>query len=114
MKKIEKYLVIISVVSLLQAFTWPAVTQYLKSEVLSGSQNAVINVASALGWIAVIVYLVTHIVCGIWLFVEARAEKMRTWVWFLFGLTFQLSAVTLFYIYLLFTSARQKPGALIE
>jgi len=43
---------------------------------------------------------------AIWLFVEARAAALRSWVWSLFGLCFGLLGVALFYLVELYATHR--------
>ena len=44
---------------------------------------------------------------GVWLFIEARREKLAAWVWGLFGLVFGLIGLVVFYLLL---SYRQLAG----
>ena len=43
---------------------------------------------------------------AIWLFVEARAAALKSWVWALFALCFGLLGVALFYLIQLYTKNR--------
>lgn len=36
--------------------------------------------------------------CAIWLFSEAKSQKLKAWVWALFGLVFSLMAIVIFYL----------------
>jgi phosphoglycerol transferase MdoB-like AlkP superfamily enzyme len=38
------------------------------------------------------------IAIGVWLFKESKKENRPPWVWFLFGCTFHLTAVAVFYL----------------
>ena len=43
---------------------------------------------------------------GFWLFAEARAAALKSWVWAFFGLCFGLLGVALFYLVMLFGEQR--------
>ena len=45
---------------------------------------------------------------GIWLFVEARREKVNKWIWAFFGLVFSLTGVLLYYLVQIYTNLRDK------
>ena len=56
--------------------------------------------------------LLLNIAIGIWLYREATKDGLSPWVWFLFGLIFQLMAVAVFYLLRIYEllKAKEKTG----
>ena len=98
MKQIEKFLVIILILtltSLVVSFFYSAllarlygVTEYAKISLFH----------KFIATIPLIFKVLVYICVGIWLFVAAREHKAQPWLWLVFGLFFGLIAAVLFYL----------------
>jgi uncharacterized membrane protein len=108
MKRIEKFVLILSIVTAIKVCAAPFITSVLKPQILSGPSQAAANALSSLGWISAIAFVLVNLVCGILLLLESKEEKLSQWVWLLFGLTFGLEAVIMFYLYMLFVEIKLK------
>jgi hypothetical protein len=108
MKRIEKFVLILSIVTFIKVSTVPFITSVLKPLMLSAPSEAAAKAVSSFGWISSTAFILTNLVCGILLFIESKEEKLSRWVWLLFGLTFGLEAVIMFYLYMIFIEIRLK------
>ena len=52
--------------------------------------------------------LLTSIVCGIFLYFEAKEEKKNKWVWCALGLVFKMNGILLFLAYLILGELRKR------
>lgn len=108
MKRIEKFVLILSIVTAIKVCAVPFITNVLKLQILSGPSQAAANALSSLGWISAVAFVLVNMACGILLLLESKEENLSQWVWLLFGLTFGLNAVIVFYLYMLFVEIRHK------
>lgn len=113
MKKIEKLAIVLVVAWVFRAVSTPGMLMWMARQQIGhiSSFAQVLQYAAGLG------YWLIAAVCGAWLFVEAQRENQTKWVWCLFGLLFQVQAIAIFYLYLIFQNmkstgiANQEPEA---
>jgi hypothetical protein len=55
---------------------------------------------------SILVLSLANIGAGLWLYFEARAARVAVWVWSMFGLTFGLEGVIVFYLVQLYGQKR--------
>jgi len=108
MKKIEKFLIVImilTVVSILGSFFSNVLLARLYGPAEFGKM-AIFNklVASTFLFFRILV----HICVAIWLFVTAREHKTQPWAWFVFGIFFGLIAAVFFYLVRTYDMLRTK------
>lgn len=108
MKRIEKFMLILSVITAIKMFALPIITTNMRQQLNSGNMQAIANAGSSVGWIGVATLVLTNLVCGIWLLLDSKQEKLSSWVWFLSGVVFGLNAVIVFYLFLLYIEIRLK------
>lgn len=108
MKRIEKFVLILSIITAIKVCTMPVITSILQQQMRSGLPQAMANATNSIGLLSTIAFVLSNLVCGIWLLFESKEEKLAHWVWLLFGLTFGINAVIMFFLYLLFVEIRLK------
>ena len=108
MKNIEKLAVALVLGFIVQAASMPALfvwmTKHYQGEHISLA-------AEVLGYLSGVGHWIVRIVCGVWLFTEARREKQSKWIWCLFGLFVQVQAVAIFFLYTILHEMRSKGTA---
>lgn len=98
MKQIEKFLVIIlilTLISLAVSFFSPGLLVRIYDAAEYGKISLFHKFIAA---IPLIFKVLVYICVGIWLFVAAREHKAQPWLWLVFGLFFGLIAAVLFYL----------------
>lgn len=109
MKRVEKFVLILSIVTAIKVWAVPFVTQIYKRQLmLSTPPEAMANAATSLVWVSVIALILTNLICGIWLLFDSKEEKLTPWVWFLFGIVFGINSIIVFYLYILLTEIKLK------
>ena len=98
MEKIEKFLVVIMILTVISI-----VSQYFSNFLLIKLYGpelvGKINVFSRLiAYTMAFFRSLVHICVAVWLFAMARENKKQPWAWFVFGFFFGLMAVILFYL----------------
>ena len=62
----------------------------------------------ALMGVYVFVTSIPNIICGIWLYLEAKREKQSKWIWCATGFIFRIPAVMIFLAYVILKELREK------
>lgn len=108
MKRIEKFVLILSIVTAIKFCATPIITLILKQQISSAPPQAMANAAFSLSFLPMIELVLINMVCGIWLYFESKDENLSRWVWLIFGLALGLQAVIMFYLYMLFIESKYK------
>lgn len=109
MQRIEKFILSLCILTALKASTTQALISAYKYMIASSvSPETLAYALNLFTWINSIGFILANLFCGIWIFFETKEEKLTRWVWLLFGLTFGLEAVIMFYLYMLFVEIRYK------
>jgi len=107
MKRIEKFLVIILILTLISL-----VVSFFSSALLVRIYDAEYVQMSLfhkfIATIPLIFKVLVYIWVGIWLFVAAREHKAQPWLWLVFGLFFGLIAAVLFYLTHIYDMVRSE------
>ena len=97
MKRIEKLAIALVIAWIIQAITLPAIFTVLPKQIISNP-----NISTyLLSYGAMLLRSAVALLCGVWLFYEAKEEQQNKWIWCFFGLVFQLNAVMIFYAYVI-------------
>ena len=115
MKRIDKFAVALVAAWILQALLSPAVVHWYATGAESG-RMATANAITMAAYVDAVRRVLVGVVCGIWLFVEAKRERETAWVWCLVGLVGSAIGIVLFYAYMIWQNTRvdkmanQSPG----
>ena len=98
MKKIEILAIIVIALWVLTLMPNPLLTVVMarlygphELEAITWAQKGMIGARS-------ILTLLVQIGIGIWLFIQAKRDKAKSWIWLLFGLSFGVSAAILYFL----------------
>jgi hypothetical protein len=107
-KRIEKLLVVLALGFIVERTSMPVAARLLSWWAALGHHTdaTVTSAAHVTQYILMILAALTAVVFAVWLFLEARREKLTPWVWCLFGFAFKLDALILFYLYVVCLDAR--------
>ena len=108
MKQIEKFLIVIlilTLVSIAASYLSNALLIRLYGTAEFGKMTAF---SKLLASIFLFFRALVHICVAIWLFVAAREHKAQPWAWFVFGIFFGLMAALLFYLTRIYDMLRSK------
>jgi hypothetical protein len=108
MKRVEKFVLILSIVTAIKVCATPVITMIWKQQLATGTPQAFIDATNSIGWLGVVVHVLTNLICGIWLLFDSKEEKLSHWVWFLFGIVFGVDSIILFYLYILLSEIKLK------
>lgn len=108
MKRVEKFVLILSVVTAIKVCAVPAITMILKQQLATGNPQAYLDATTSLGWLGVFALVFTNLICGLWLLFDSKDEKLSHWVWFLFGIVMGIDSIILFYLYMLLSEIKLK------
>ncbi|MFA6173996.1 MAG: hypothetical protein WC701_09985 [Kiritimatiellales bacterium] len=107
MKKIEKLATVLIILYSLQAVL-AGLTPFWIFQIANSHSTTFLNLLKMIGLsFSAITSIGTGIVCGIWLFAEAKREGYSSWLWCLAGLVLRLDALILFFVWLAFQEIRQ-------
>ena len=107
MKKLEKFVIVLIVLWILQCvcsgFMPSLIAQIAAARNLDASAKLQILLTS----ISLLSFSVVSIACATWLFLEAKREEYSKWLWCLAGLVLKIDAVILFFVWLAFQEIQQ-------
>ena len=104
MKSIEKFAIVLIVLSALQLFAAPALL-WASLHFVSAS-GKIEPLSTIVGGLSAVVRISINVVCAVWLHREAKRHSASPWVWCLLGFTSGLIAVALFYVYMLYLQGK--------
>jgi hypothetical protein len=108
MKRVEKFVLILSIVTAIKVCAAPVITMILKKQLATGNPQAYVDATTSMGWLGVVVLVFTNLICGLWLLFDSKEEKLSHWVWFLFGIVVGVNSIIVFYLYILLSEIKLK------
>ncbi|HEX2965946.1 MAG TPA: hypothetical protein VHO84_09175 [Syntrophorhabdaceae bacterium] len=108
MKRIEKFVLVLSIITAIKTCAVPAITSVLQHQVRHSPPQAFADAAGSITFVSFIGFVLANGACAVWLLFESRKEKLSSYIWSLFGLTFGLNGVIMFYLYMILSEIRLK------
>ena len=105
MKRIDKFAVALVAAWILQALLSPAVVHWYATGAENGKMVTT-NAITMVLYVDAVRCILVGVVCGVWLFVEAKRERETAWVWCLVGLVGSAIGIVLFYAYMIWQNTR--------
>jgi len=108
MKKLEKIAIVLIVLWVFKLIVAVATPFFIRHMIAAACPTDKLDMLKILaGAFALMWGWGTSVACGIWLFLEAKRESRPRWLWCLAGLTLNINAVILFFVWLAFQDIRQ-------
>ena len=108
MKQIEKFLIVIMILTII-SISGTYLSNILLVRIYGpteyGKMALFVKVVAS---IFLVFKILVHICIAIWLFVTAREQKAQPWAWFVFGIFFGLVAAIFFYLIRIYEMLRAK------
>ena len=103
MKRIEKVIAILALLYIVQSVNVPSLMWMLAG---ADTKESLAHAAHIAGFVSAAMKGLIGIVCAIWLFMEAKREKLTPWVWCIFGCACRVEALVIFYLYIMYSQCR--------
>lgn len=111
MTRFEKTLIVLVIAWIVQAASNSIITVVVKSDLVEAYSKGPIyvrNVISLYSGISELVSFLSKAVFGYWLYIVARNENEKKWVWCLVGVFGGIYGILIFYPYLILKELRSK------
>lgn len=105
MKKMEKIIAILALLYLAQSVCHPSFLCMLSN---SATKDAIASATRLLVMVTGALHFLIGSACAVWMFVEARQNRLSPWVWFAFGFAGRINAIIIFYVYAIYCSRRRE------
>ena len=114
MKRIDKLAIALIVAWIIQMVSTPCLLTFLADRMHSDAYNSVTLMNTVMIYGSALLKSLTAILCGGWLYLEAKRERQNHWVWCFFGLAFGMNAVAIFYAYAILQLLRTERKRISE
>ena len=98
MKRFERFAIVLMVLWILTLIPNPVITIILERISTPQEFGQLTMIQVLLNSVRAILAVLVHIAIGVWLFVQAKRDKLSPWVWCLFGCLFGITVIVLYYV----------------